>query len=258
MNVLRNRGIAAFVLVGMAASAGACSRDEARPLDEPSARPVDRVSASRTPSAERPRIVVLGDSLTSGLGLPADQAFPSVLQWRLEQSAMRYEVVNAGVSGDTSAGGLRRLEWALDGDVRVLVLALGANDGLRGLSGDQMKRNLRTIIERSRARGVDVLLCGMEAPPNFGPAYTAEFRRAYAEVARASGVRFVPFLLEGIAGNASLNQADGIHPNAAGARRMADLVWRELEPMLHAPKGSPAAPSTSRDSNLVPLNSSLL
>jgi acyl-CoA thioesterase-1 len=258
MNALRNRCVAAFVLVGMTGWAGGCGRDEARPLDEPPAGPNDRASGSRTPSAERPRIVVLGDSLTSGLGLPAEQAFPSVLQRHVEQTAMRYEVVNAGVSGDTSAGGLRRLEWTLDGDVSVLVLALGANDGLRGLSADQMERNLRTIIERSRARGVDVLLCGMEAPPNFGPGYTDEFRRSYAEVARDTGVRFVPFLLEGIAGNASLNQADGIHPNASGARRMADIVWRELEPMLRAPKPSPATPSTSQDSNLVPLSSSLL
>jgi acyl-CoA thioesterase I len=258
MNALRNHCIAAFVLAGMAVWVSACGRDEARPLDEPPAGPIDRAAGSRTSSAERPRIVVLGDSLTSGLGLPADRAFPSALQQRLEQSAMRYDVMNAGVSGDTSAGGLRRLDWALDGDVRVLVLALGANDGLRGLSAGQMKRNLRTIIERSRARGVDVLLCGMEAPPDFGPAYTAEFRRTYADVARDTGVRFVPFLLEGIAGNASLNQADGIHPNAAGARRMADIVWRELEPMLRAPKPSPATPSTSQDSNLVPLSSSLL
>ncbi len=246
MNALRNRRIAAFVLVGMAAAVGACGGNDARPLDEPPAGPIDRAGGSRTPSAGRPRVVVLGDSLTSGLGLPADEAFPSVLQRRLEQAALTHEVMNAGVSGDPSAGGGRRLEWALDGDVRVLVLALGANDGLRGLSAEQMERNLRTIIERSRARGVDVLLCGMEAPPNFGPAYTAEFRRSYAEVARDTGVRFVPFLLEGIAGNAALNQADGIHPNAAGARRMANIVWGALEPMLRAPKPSTSTPSTSR------------
>jgi len=180
----------------------------------------------------------MGDSISAGLGLPADQAFPAVLQQRVDAARLDFDVVNAGVSGDTSAGGLRRLDWALDGDVRVLVLELGANDGLRGLSVDEMARNLGTMIERAQARGVRVVLCGMEAPPNFGPEYTRAFRAAYPRVAKERGATLIPFVLAGVAGIPSLNQADGIHPNAEGARRGADHVWMALEPLLRAPAAS--------------------
>jgi acyl-CoA thioesterase-1 len=182
----------------------------------------------------RPRIVVLGDSLAAGLGLPIDESFPAVLQRRIDEVGYAYEVVNMGVSGDTSAGGRSRLDWALDGDVRVLVLALGANDGLRGLSPADMVANLGAIVDRARERGVTVLLCGMEAPPNFGASYTQQFRAAYRQLVRDKRVAFVPFLLEGVAGDPALNQADGIHPNAAGAQRVADIVWKQLQPILDA------------------------
>lgn len=182
--------------------------------------------------AARPRIVALGDSLTAGYGLDAGDAFPAVLQRRLDARGYAYEVVNMGVSGDTSAGGLRRLNWALDGDVRVLIVALGGNDGLRGLSPDDLRANLEAIIDGAQARRVRVLLCGMEAPPNLGDAYTRAFREVYPRVARERGVTLLPFLLEGIAGDPSLNQADGIHPTAEGARRLADHVWTKLEPLL--------------------------
>jgi acyl-CoA thioesterase-1 len=182
--------------------------------------------------------VFLGDSLTAGLGLPADQSYPSLIGKQLKARGYDYEIVNAGVSGDTSAGGLRRLEWSLEGDVRVLVVALGANDGLRGLPTDDMKKNLRAVLGAAKQRGIDVLLAGMEAPPNNGPDYAREFRQVYSDLAQEYDVRFVPFLLLGVAGNASLNQADGIHPNARGAQMVADLVWAELEPLLerHTPK----------------------
>ena len=186
----------------------------------------------RHEQASRPRIVVLGDSLTAGLGLPVEQAFPSVLQERLDDRGYAFEVVNAGVSGDTTAGGLRRLEWALGGDVKVLIVALGGNDGLRGLPISEMKQNLRTIVTRSQDRHIKVLLVGIEAPPNFGERYTNEFRQAFQDVAREAGVRFVPFLLEGVAGIPALNQADGIHPTAEGARIMANTIWPGLEPLL--------------------------
>jgi acyl-CoA thioesterase-1 len=143
-----------------------------------------------------------------------------------------FAVVNAGVSGDTSAGGLRRLDWSLEGDVRVLVLALGANDGLRGLPVADMKKNLAAILQRARQKNVAVILAGMEAPPNNGPDYTAAFRRVFADLADEYDVTFVPFLLQGVAGDASLNQGDGIHPNVRGAEIIAELVWKELEPML--------------------------
>jgi acyl-CoA thioesterase-1 len=141
------------------------------------------------------------------------------------------------VSGDTSAGGLSRLDWSLEGDVEVLVLELGANDGLRGLPVSQMKSNLGEIISRARQRGIAVVLTGMEAPPNYGAAYTTEFRQAFRDLAREHDVEFVPFFLEGVAGIASLNNSDGIHPNADGARIIEQTLWRALEPLLAAPGG---------------------
>jgi acyl-CoA thioesterase-1 len=147
-------------------------------------------------------------------------------------------VINAGVSGDTSAGGLSRLDWSLDGDVRILVLELGANDGLRGLPVDALKQNLETIIARAQQRHVTIVLTGMEAPPNYGAAYTAAFRRVYRDLAREHpDVVFVPFYLQGVAGNPGLNIADGIHPNPEGARIIEGNLWRALEPLLRKDHG---------------------
>jgi acyl-CoA thioesterase-1 len=190
-----------------------------------------RVGAEPASRPSRPRIVVLGDSLTVGLGLPSTDAYPSLLQRRLDVGGYDFEVVNAGVSGDTSAGGLSRLDWSLDGDVRVLIVALGGNDGLRGLPPDEMKRNIAEIIRRARARDVAVLLAGMESPTNMGPDYQRRFHDVFPALAREHGVSFLPFLLEGVAGRADLNQSDGIHPTAEGARVIADHVWPVLEPM---------------------------
>jgi acyl-CoA thioesterase-1 len=187
----------------------------------------------KAPLAQKaPRIVFLGDSLTAGLGLPAAQGYPSLIGKKLKEQGMDFEIVNAGVSGDTSAGGVRRLDWSLEGDVKLLVVALGANDGLRGLPASELKKNLAAILERARAKNIPVLLAGMEAPPNFGQDYTRDFRNVYTELAKEYQVRFIPFLLQGVAGDASLNQADGIHPNARGAEIVAGLVWQELGPML--------------------------
>ena len=180
----------------------------------------------------RPKIVALGDSLTAGLGLLEQQAYPAMLQRRVDADGYAFDVVNAGVSGETTAGGLRRLDWALEGDVRVLILALGANDGLRGLSVGAMKNNLVEIIERTKEKGIVVILAGMEAPPNYGPEYTVAFRQVFQDVAREQRVLFVPFLLVKVAGQSNLNQGDGIHPNAAGAAIMADTVWGVLRPVL--------------------------
>ena len=180
----------------------------------------------------RPRIVALGDSLTDGLGLQRDETYPTRLQEILRAEGYDVEVVNASVSGDTTAGGLRRLEWALEGDVRILIVALGGNDGLRGLPVGQMKENLREIVTRAQQKGVAVLLAGMEAPPNFGSLYTDQFREVFHELARELEVGFVPFLLEGVAGNADLNQADGIHPTAEGARMIAAHMWPVLQSIL--------------------------
>jgi acyl-CoA thioesterase-1 len=176
--------------------------------------------------------VFLGDSLTAGLGVAPSEAYPALIERKLRDEGLPFDVVNAGVSGDTSAGGLRRLEWSLQGDVRVLVVALGGNDGLRGLPASELRQNLSQIIDRAEARHIPVLLAGMEAPPNFGDAYTRDFRAVYRDLARDRQVRFIPFFLQGVAGQATMNQADGIHPTPEGHRVIADLVWRELRPML--------------------------
>jgi acyl-CoA thioesterase I len=189
-------------------------------------------SPGTSPHRDAPRIVILGDSLTAGLGLPVEQSYPSLLQQRLIEEGLNFEVVNAGVSGDTSAGGLSRLDWALEGNVRVLVVALGGNDGLRGLPPEQLKRNLAQIIERAQARRVRVILAGMEAPPNYGRDYIVAFHEVYPALAREYNVALLPFLLEGVAGSQNLNQPDGIHPSAEGARIVADHVWVVLKPVL--------------------------
>jgi acyl-CoA thioesterase-1 len=201
------------------------------PSDETSASP-EASRPSPAPVVTTPRIVALGDSLTAGLGIPAEDAYPAVLQRKLKESGHAIEVINAGVSGDTSADGLRRAGWALEGDVRLLILALGANDGLRGLPPPQLKDNLQGVIHRARQRAIPVLLVGMEAPPNYGEQYTAEFRRVFQDLARENKLPFVPFLLEGIAGVEELNQSDGIHPTRAGAARIADHLWPVVEKMI--------------------------
>ena len=177
--------------------------------------------------------MTLGDSLTAGYGLLESQSYPALLQQRLDAEGYKYEVVNAGVSGDTTAGGLRRLDWALEGgEVRVLIVALGGNDGLRGLSVDEMKKNLTVIITRARERNVVVILAGMEAPPNYGQEYATAFRSAFREIAARERVLVIPFLLDKVAGQSQLNQGDGIHPNEQGTRIVAETVWSVLRPLL--------------------------
>ncbi len=216
------------VLCLLLALAGCRGAESDPPQNDVGAAPPPQASAAQT----RPKIVALGDSLTAGLGLPSTEAYPSVLQRTLDANGYRFEVVNAGVSGDTTAGGLRRLDWSLQGDVRVLIVALGANDGLRGLPPRELKDNLEGIVSRAKQRKIAVLLAGMEAPPNYGPEYTAAFRGVDEDLAREQRLPFLPFLLANVAGDPALNQADGIHPNATGASRVADAVWKVLRPML--------------------------
>jgi len=229
-------GLALGILVALTTAVGCgsasdSSRDAAR---SPAVTPPAQVAAQPpdvTAEGARPRVVILGDSLTAGLGLPVGQAYPTLLQRRLTDEGLNYEVVNAGVSGDTSAGGLSRLEWALAGDVRLLVVALGGNDGLRGLPVEELHQNLARIIERAQAGGIGVVIAGMEAPPNYGNDYIVAFHDVYPALAREYHVALVPFLLQGVAGSEVLNQADGIHPTAAGARIVADNVWAVLRPL---------------------------
>jgi acyl-CoA thioesterase-1 len=177
-------------------------------------------------------IAVLGDSLTAGFGVAPEEAYPALLQERLRREGYDARVVNAGVSGDTTAGGLRRVDWVLRSRPAVVIVALGANDGLRGLSVAAMRANLAEIVERFRAAGARVLLVGMRVPPNYGEAYGREFAAAFPAVARKAGISLMPFLLEGVAGDARLNQPDGIHPTAGGQAIIAERVWPYLRPLL--------------------------
>jgi len=181
-------------------------------------------------------VVVLGDSLTAGLGVAADEAFPARLQARMRAEGYAYRVTNAGVSGDTTAGGLRRVDWVLRANPEIVIVALGANDGLRGQSPPAIRANLEEIVARLQAAGARVLLVGMRLPPNYGADYTKEFEAIFPAVARRAKVALMPFLLDGVAADPRLNQADGIHPTAAGQQIMADRVWPYLRPLLRPVK----------------------
>ena len=181
-------------------------------------------------------VVALGDSLTAGLGVAADEAFPARLEARLRSEDYAYRVVNAGVSGDTTAGGLRRVDWVLRARPEVVIVALGANDGLRGQEPRAMRANLDEIVRHLQAAGARVLLVGMRMPPNYGGDYTKEFEAVFPAVARRAKVALMPFLLDGVAGVPRLNQADGIHPTAEGQQVIADHLWPYLRPLLRPAK----------------------
>jgi acyl-CoA thioesterase-1 len=193
--------------------------------------PVEKSFASAT---ARKRIVVLGDSLAAGYGVDPSAAFPGLLQKKIDQAKFPYEVVNAGVSGDTTAGGLRRLNWLLKQKVDLLVLELGGNDGLRGLPVQQTKANLEEIIDRTRKANpkVKILLAGMQMPENMGKEFTTAFGNIYPEVAKSRNVALVPFLLEGVGGRPDLNLPDLIHPTEKGHAIIAETMWKYLEPLL--------------------------
>jgi acyl-CoA thioesterase I len=180
------------------------------------------------------KILFLGDSLTAGYGIDVESSYPSLVQEKIRSKGLSYEIVNAGVSGDTTAGGVRRLDWLLRQDISVLVIALGANDGLRGIDPSVSRSNLENIIDAARNHSGDmkILLAGMYAPPNMGEAYGKEYERMFREVADDRKVSFLPFLLEGVAGEPVYNLSDGIHPNEEGYRKVADHVWNFLLPLL--------------------------
>lgn len=186
--------------------------------------------------ADEKSILVLGDSLSAGYGLDPDLAYPALLETRLRAGGYAFKVINAGVSGDTSAGGLGRINWLLKNRVDILLLELGANDGLRGIPLDSTKSNLQGIIDRTQARypEADILIAGMMVPPNLGPEYTGEFRQLFIDLARENGSSLIPFLLEGVAGDPKLNLPDGIHPTAEGHKIVLETVWRYLEPLVKA------------------------
>jgi acyl-CoA thioesterase-1 len=182
--------------------------------------------------AADPVIVAFGDSLTAGLGVTPEDSYPARLQARLHAEGYVYRVVNAGSSGDTTAGGLRRVDWALKNKPEIVIVALGVNDAMRGQDLASVRANLDAIVARFQKAGARVLVAGMEVPPNYGARYAAEFRRLFAEVARKRKAAFMPFLLDGVAGNPKLNQPDGIHPTAEGYRVVVDHLWPVLQPLL--------------------------
>lgn len=222
-------------LWGAAVAAGAAGAVGCGPAadDQPSVRAEAPAGSAAGPET-RPTILFFGTSLTAGYGLSGDQAYPALIQEKIDSAGLDYRVVNAGVNGATSAEGLSRIDWLLRQPVDVLVLELGANDGLRGRGVEQLRENLQAIIDRTNAAYPDaaVVIAGMEAPPNLGRRYTDAFRQVFRDLARANGAALIPFLLEGVAADPSLNQADGIHPTARGQEIVAENVWEVLQEVL--------------------------
>ena len=214
-----------------------------QPKDEPAAD-----SPLPTSDMQRRSILFLGTSLTAGYGLDPEQAFPALIQKKIDSAGLNYRVINAGVSGETSAGALRRIDWLLQQPVSVLVVETGANDGLRGLSPDSLRSNIQAIFDRARQLqpSAQLVLVGMQVPPNYGRAYSQQFRSLYLGLAESNGAILVPFLLEGVGGVSALNQLDGVHPTAEGQRRMAETVWRVLEPLLRRTEKTETAARTGR------------
>jgi acyl-CoA thioesterase-1 len=232
------------VIVLTALMGGCDHRAQAPPSAGAPAAPAEPTARSQG------TLVFLGDSLTAGLGLAAEQAFPALLEARLRAEGRPWKVVNAGISGDTTAGGVARLDWVYKQHVDVLFLCLGANDGLRGLPVAESERNLRSILDRAKREGTRVVLAGIQLPENYGPEYRTAFARIFPRLAKEYQVPLLPFLLEGVAMEPRLNQPDGIHPNAEGARQVADHVWGTLNPVLLAHShGPPDLPARSHPSN---------
>jgi acyl-CoA thioesterase-1 len=218
---------------------GACDQQIGKPAPKIQGTSVDARPGTKPPppsnAAPRPEehvLVAFGDSLTAGLGISPEESYPARLQEKLLLSGYRYRVVNAGVSGDTTAGGVRRVEWVLKSKPDIVILELGANDGLRGLNLVETRANLEQIIRRLLAGGASVVLAGMKLPPNYGADYTKAFQAMYAELAKQQGIALIPFFLDGVATQTALNQADGIHPTGQGYAVIVNGLWPVVEPLL--------------------------
>jgi acyl-CoA thioesterase-1 len=224
------------LLAGLAAGGLALAGCRGGAGPRPSPAPVAAPSpAARATPDDRPVVLFVGTSLTAGLGVDPDEAFPALIQRKIDAAGLRYRVVNAGVSGETSAGARRRIGWLLRQRVAVLVLETGANDGLRGQDPEATRQNIQAIFDAARRPPPPrLVLVAMEALPNYGEDYRRRFRAIYPEVAEANGATLVPFLLQGVAGDPRLNQPDGIHPTAEGHARVAENVWRVLRPVLQS------------------------
>jgi acyl-CoA thioesterase-1 len=226
---MRKAHYSAAVLTVLVALAGACNRKAQEPLSGVSVP----VAVDPATMATFGTLVFLGDSLTAGLGLPEKQAFPALIEARLMAEGRPWKVVNAGISGDTTAGGAARLDWVFKRKVDVLFVCLGANDGLRGVPVAESEQNLRLILDRAKKEGSRVVLAGIQLPENYGKDYRTAFARIFPRLAKEYQIPLLPFLLEGVAMVPKLNQPDGIHPNAQGAQVVADHVWAALDPVLH-------------------------
>lgn len=236
-DLARTISLVGLLAFGAAACDADVSSDEVDRAAEPASSAAGAPEGAGSSDPSGPRVVFLGTSLTAGLGLRSpDERFSERLAELADSAGRPFRLVNAGVSGETSAGGLRRIDWALEGEVDVLVIELGANDGLRGQSPDALEQNLVAIVRAAREQhpGVRIVLLGMEAPPNLGPEYTRSFRAVFPRVAESENVALLPFLLEGVAGESDLNQADGIHPTADGHGRIARTVWPVLDSVLRS------------------------
>jgi acyl-CoA thioesterase-1 len=183
-------------------------------------------------SKEKAVVLAFGDSLTAGHGVKDEESYPSRLQVKITSAGFPHKVVNAGVSGDTTAGGVRRIRWLMKHEPEIVILALGANDGLRGLSVDEMRKNLETMIAICQEHNAQILLAGMKALPNYGEDYMQDFETVFPELAKKHELNYLPFLLEGVAGEREHTQPDGLHPLASGYKIVTELVWQQLEPML--------------------------
>ena len=232
-HTLRAAGVALLLL-------SACGKSETRPADSASVQATAAQPAAAAPANGAPRyrpgavIVFAGTSLTAGLGLDPDDAYPQLIQRKIDSAGLKFQVVNAGVSGETSAGLLRRLDWLMREPFDLIVIETGANDGLRGLQVEALEQNIQKVIDRIRAKrpSAQIALVQMEALPNLGSGYTSGFRDVFPRLAKKNNVVLLPFLLEGVAGVRELNQSDGIHPNEEGERRVAQNVWKALKPLL--------------------------
>lgn len=237
-NKVRGRWTARCVAATVLVLAGACTstngQSNVQTTDTATKGSRSPGATSAPVSAGNHTVLFVGTSLTAGLGLNPDSAYPQLIQTKIDSAQLPFQVVNAGVSGETTAGLLRRLDWLLRGNFDVIVIESGANDGLRGTPVATVRENLRTILTRvhSTHPSARIVLVQMEAPPNLGPTYTAAFHAMYADLAQESGAMLMPFLLQGVAGNRDLNQNDGIHPNQRGEHIVAENVWRALEPVL--------------------------
>ena len=227
------RGVGAAGLALMIALGAACggSKDK-NTAAAPAATEVKPPPGLETEPPARPKVVALGDSITAGLGVYQVDAYPAQLQRMIDAEGYNVEMVNAGESGDTSATALRRLDFVLDAHVKILIVAVGGNDALRGVSPTATHDNLLAIVKKAQGKGIDVLLAGMQAPPNLGEDYTSAFRAVFSKVARETSATFLPFLLEGVAGDPVLNQDDGIHPTAEGQKIIAAQMYGKLKNLL--------------------------